>query len=316
MTHVTVIIPTFRRPDSLARALDSAREQVVPGADLTVMVVDNDIHASAREVCEARPDVIYLHEPRAGVSHARNTGLDANTSRHVFFLDDDMRAEPGCIATLLGALERWDAGVASAAVTASMPGDGELESEMRDFFSRRLDAPEGPTRKRLGAGGTLFDLDRCDMPSPAFDPDCNETGGEDDRLLGTLDERGTTLLWVPDAHTTEFVPAHRATLDYLWTRNFAFGQGPTQGAADSYADAPSVADLGRIAYWMAVGAAQAALRAPGWLADRLLASPRRARSHAMMAQALGKVFWWGGFKPRLYGEAGQARLSRATRTAD
>ena len=292
-------IPTFRRPEGLRRAVESALAQSVP---VDVLVVDNDPAASARDYCESVAGVRYLHEPRAGVSHARNAALDAVDTRYMFFLDDDMRAEPGCVEALLAALGRWRAGVASAAVTAVMPTGSEMEAAMQPFFSRLRDEPEGPTERYLGAGGTLLDLELCPMPSPAFDPDLNETGGEDDRLLGHLHGEGVTLLWVPSARTEEDVPARRATLGYVWTRNFAFGQGPTQGAADEAFDGSVFAWAG-VAKWMLVGVVQTLLRLPAWVLTRAARSPAHVTAHARLAQGLGKVFWWGGFKPRLYGEA-------------
>ena len=294
---VTVAIPTFRRPEGLRRAVESALAQTV---SVRVLVVDNDPSGSARGYCGGVAGVSYIHEPRAGVSHARNAALEAVDTRYVFFLDDDMRAGPDCIETLLGALKRWEAGVASAAVKAVMPSASPLDMAMQPFFSRDRDEPEGPTERCLGAGGTLFDLELCPMPSPAFDTGLNETGGEDDRLLGHLHGEGVMLLWVPSARTEEDVPAGRATLSYLWTRNFAFGQGPTQGAADDAIDGDVLAWMG-VAKWMAVGAAQSVLRLPPWILTRLTGSPAHAEAHARLAQGLGKVFWWGGFKPRLYG---------------
>ena len=297
--NVTVAIPTFRRPKGLRRAVESALAQTVP---VSVLVVDNDPAGSARGYCEGVAGVRYIHEPRAGVSHARNTALRAVDTRYMFFLDDDMRAGPGCVEALLKALDHWQAGVASAAVTAVMPTGSPFEAAMQPFFSRDRDEPEGPTERYLGAGGTLFDLDLCPMPSPAFDPDLNETGGEDDRLLGHLHNEGVTLLWVPSARTEEDVPARRATLGYVWTRNFAFGQGPTQGAADEALDGGLFAWAG-VAKWMTVGMVQTVLRLPAWLLTRAAKSPAHVTAHARLAQGLGKVFWWGGFKPRLYGAA-------------
>ena len=308
-TTITVVIPTFRRPVALRKALDSALSQEVEGFTVKVVVVDNDAFGSARAVAEKRRRVTYLSEPRAGVSNARNTGLAACDSRYVFFLDDDMLAERGCVASLMAALETYEAGVAFAAVHARMPTDSGLHDAMKPFFSRTRSYPEGPTEECLGAGGSLFDLSRCDMPSPAFDPAMNETGGEDDVLLTELRERGTTFAWVPSAHTLEEVPESRATLPYVWKRNFAFGQGPTLLEHDRLEAGERDAWKG-IAKWMAVGVAQFALRLPEWLLTMALRMPSRARAHARLAQALGKVFWWSSFRQVLYGDKAKVGAPR------
>jgi len=299
---ITIIIPTFRRPEALRRALDSALEQSVEGYAVKVLVVDNDAFGSARAVCEGKRRVTYVSEPRAGVSHARNTGLANAKSRYVFFLDDDMLAERGCLQSLMGGAARYEAGVSFAAVNARMPTDSALEEQMKPFFSRRRDAAEGVTKECMGAGGSLFDLNLCTLPSPVFDPALNETGGEDDRLLSYLQREGVTFAWVPSAHTIEEVPAHRATLKYVWKRNFAFGQGPSQIAADHAIESGRWQDWTKVGKWMCVGLAQTALRLPAWGITRLLGLPRQAHAHAQLAQGLGKVFWWDNFKQVLYGD--------------
>ena len=309
---ITVVIPTYKRPDRLLGCLHSALAQAVPGRDVRVLVVDNDGGQSARPVVEALSDarVRYVCEPAPGVSNARNRAVadvlaQPAPSRHIFFLDDDMIAEPGCVARLLSVMDAHGAGVAFAAVEAVMPEDMPGAAPMQPFFSRRPGIPEGPTQKGLGAGGSLFDLQRCPLPSPVFDPACNETGGEDDLLLSHLLDAGVRFVWVPSAVTRELVPAHRATLAYLWTRNFAFGQGPTQMAADDLHHSRTRREALRaraaIARWMGIGAAQFALRLPAWLLTRASRSDAHATAHAKLAQAAGKVLWWGDFRAVLYG---------------
>ena len=296
---VAILIPTFRRPDALSRALDSALAQTVEGRRVRVYVIDNDAFKSARTVAEGRGRVTYISEPRPGVSHARNTGLAATDARFVFFLDDDMLAERGCLSELMRAIQQHEAGVAFAAVHARMPTDSALQNEMRPFFSRAYTAPEGLTDKCMGAGGTLFDRSRCSLPTPAFDPALNASGGEDDRLLSHLQSIGTPFVWVPSAHTIEDVPAKRATLAYVWKRNFAFGQGPTLLAHDRVVDGDRTG-WRDVAKWMMVGVAQAGLRLPEWLVTMIFQMPSRARAHARLAQALGKIFWWSAFRNELY----------------
>lgn len=311
---ISVVVPSYKRPGDLRAALASVTEQNLArgpgGFRLEIVVVDNDARASARGVAadavRALPEGMALHycvEPRSGLVWARNRGLAEARGRYVFFLDDDMVAQPDCVALLMGALGSHGAGVAFAAVDAVMPedGDADLMARMQPFFSRRPDMAEGPVEIGFGAGGALFDRVVCELPVEAFDPRANVTGGEDDVLLNGLLDRGVRFAWVPSAVTRETVPAHRATLDYLWTRNFAYGQGPTEAANDRGSRAG-------VMKWMAVGAAQAVLRLPGWALLHAVGHPGRASAHARMAQALGKVFWRK--RAALYG-AGGAALQRA-----
>src|SRR5262249_37183933 len=63
VTSVTVCIPTFRRRDSLARLLESLARIQTGGAEVTVVVVDNDAEGSARTTVAAfsgsLPGLVY-----------------------------------------------------------------------------------------------------------------------------------------------------------------------------------------------------------------------------------------------------------------
>lgn len=300
---VSIVVPTYKRPAQLVTALRSALEQRANGFELEVVVIDNDPEASACEAAWACPGIRYVAEARTGLSHARNRGLVEARGRYIFFLDDDMEALPGCIAALLDGLAAHDAQIAFAAVDAVLPSGVEpgMSRIMRPLFSRRPDWPEGPIAVELGegglgAGGAMIDRGACVLPDPAFDSAQDASGGEDDVFFETLRRAGAQFSWVPSARTLEHVPAHRATLAYLWKRNFAFGQGPAQTEADRDRA------LG-VAKWMLVGLAQMGLRLPVWAVRHALRSPQRARSHALLAQALGKIVWWQ--PPTLYGPNAQ-----------
>jgi succinoglycan biosynthesis protein ExoM len=82
------------------------------------VVVDNEPGPSSRPIVEAfgaaAPfPVQYVHEPRRGISRARNAVLDACEDRFdwVAFTDDDCRPESDWIAALLAAAERHGADV-------------------------------------------------------------------------------------------------------------------------------------------------------------------------------------------------------------
>src|SRR3546814_10239624 len=83
MVTASVVVPTFRRTASLRRTLGSCLRQCgIDPAAFEIVVVDNCPGGSARETVAAAaagtPVAIrYVHEPRPGVSHARNAGVAA-----------------------------------------------------------------------------------------------------------------------------------------------------------------------------------------------------------------------------------------------
>src|SRR3546814_8565209 len=81
MVTASVVVPTFRRTASLRRTLGSCLRQCgIDPAAFEIVVVDNCPGGSARETVAAAaagaPVAIrYVHEPRPGVSHARNAEI-------------------------------------------------------------------------------------------------------------------------------------------------------------------------------------------------------------------------------------------------
>jgi len=91
MPKVSVIIPTFKRPISLLRAVRSVQSQ--SESDFEVIVVDDGSPSdSARDVvlgCQD-PRLVYLRVPVSrGPAAARNAGIAKATAAYIAFLDDD-----------------------------------------------------------------------------------------------------------------------------------------------------------------------------------------------------------------------------------
>jgi len=85
---VSVIIPTYNRADRVTRAIDSALAQTVP--PMEVIVIDDGSTDNTQEVLAAYGDRIHVvYQANAGVSAARNTGLELATGELIALLDSD-----------------------------------------------------------------------------------------------------------------------------------------------------------------------------------------------------------------------------------
>jgi glycosyltransferase involved in cell wall biosynthesis len=93
---VSVIIPTFGRPEFLSRAVKSAAQQTRPPEEI-IVVDDNEPGSDAREATRAMIPrlessfrVRYLPLGRnSGGGAARNAGVAESTGAYIAFLDDD-----------------------------------------------------------------------------------------------------------------------------------------------------------------------------------------------------------------------------------
>ena len=298
---VTVVIPTFRRPDDLVRSVETVFAQTgCPDFDL--LIVDNDPGASARSAAEALqakapPSITltYLHEPRAGVANARNTAVDNVRTRLVAFLDDDQTACLDWLAALLSCNARFPAAITFGPVRTVLPDSVSThEAYMKEFFSRPDQGATGYTAKSFGCGNSLVDLQAIPASRPVFDARTNETGGEDDLLFGRARKAGGKFAWCAEAVTLEHVPASRARLGYTLRRALAYGQGPiTLARRQTPTDWPAVV------FWMGVGAYKVVTNGALYLWGWLTRNPNRAWHVDRAARGLGKLIWWVRF--RFYG---------------
>jgi len=87
---VTVVIPTYNRPDLVPKAIQSVLDQTFQ--DFEIVVVDDGQKKSAKEAVEAFEDDrirYFKHTEQKGCSGAKNTGIRAAGGQYIAFLDDD-----------------------------------------------------------------------------------------------------------------------------------------------------------------------------------------------------------------------------------
>lgn len=101
MVQISVIIPTYRRPALLRRAIASVLSQDF--TDIEVIVVNDDPDL-APDVPSRDPRVRVLQNARSkGACGARNTGILAASGHWVTGLDDDDEFQPGRLSSLMRA---------------------------------------------------------------------------------------------------------------------------------------------------------------------------------------------------------------------
>ncbi len=302
---LAVLIPTFRRPEGVARALGSVLAQSrLPDE---IIVVDNDPAASARQTvsaiaADAPVPVVHVHEPRPGVANARNAGFAATGAELIAQLDDDEEAAPDWLAALLAARETLNAQIVFGPVTAAAHDDGAV----RRAFMRRLYSRGGADTDVLlddtwGCGNSLIDRGALDLPDPPFHPATNETGGEDDQLFTALRRQGCRFGWAAQAHVTEHVEGRRARWRYLLARSFAYGQGASQNCVHE-----GRTDWAGAGFWMAVGAGQLAVYGIALPVALLAGAERGAACLDRAVQGAGKLVWAESLGPRFYGASAPA----------
>lgn len=165
---VSVVVCTRERPDDLRRCLASILA-CDPAPD-EVIVVDNAPSDDATEAAaRAHPRVVYLREPRPGLSNARNEGVRAASGAVVAFTDDDVEVPRDWIARIAAPFADPEVACVTGFVIP-----GQLETEAACLFEfeiggfghevvrRRFDADylrrgwwRSPEVWKIGAGANM-----------------------------------------------------------------------------------------------------------------------------------------------------------------
>ena len=241
MVNITVLICTYNRQQSLARALDSIAKSILP-TSLTweILVVDNNSSDQTREVikefCGRFPERFrYLLEPHQGKSYALNAGIGESRGEVIAFVDDDVTVEP-----------TWLHNLAAPILSGEYVGSGGrilMEREYSppawlplndqrslaplvvfDLGTHACDLAEPPFGTNMAFRRSLFDQYggfRTDLgPRPG-----SEIRSEDTEFGWRLLAAGERLSYEGSAVVYHEVPKHRLTKSYFLAWFFAKGRG-------------------------------------------------------------------------------------------
>ena len=222
--RLVLAVPTFRRTPLLAALLPQLAAQVreLPGWAVEVLVVDNDPAGSAAPVVHGS-SARYVHEPRPGISAARNRALaEAGDADVLVFIDDDELPGPGWLAALTGAWSRWGCAAVTGPVVSQLPAGVDPWVTGSGVFDR-LRRPPGALLRGAATNNLLLDLVRVRALGLRFDDRLGLTGGEDTAFTHSLVHAGGEIRWCDDAEVLEPVPAPRLTRGWVRRRSFRSG---------------------------------------------------------------------------------------------
>ncbi len=262
---ITVIIPTFKRPQLIGRAINSVLNQTF--TDFKVCVYDN---ASADETEDVVGEIADRDRRVVYHCHAKNIGVASNFQyglMHVdtpffAFLSDDDFLLPNFFETAMRGFDQYPEAAFSAASVVTMTDKGKILYEPLSLWEREglFHPPEG-LLETLGEKypiwtGILFRREVIDL-----------TGGLDEELTGAGD--------------LDFV--HRIAVK----APFVITKEPAAVCVNHGTSSSAVAALS--AYW------------PSWLKmirnitndNDIPVSIRDKFRNAMEAQIVGRIFWIG-----------------------
>jgi len=128
--RVSVVVPTFCRPDLLARCLDALGRQDFPATDWEILIVDDAASDTTRAQVEAAArafapvPIRYLAiTATQGPAAARNAGWRAGSGAIIAFTDDDCVPDPDWLRAGATALDRTGADALGGRIIVPLPTD-------------------------------------------------------------------------------------------------------------------------------------------------------------------------------------------------
>jgi GT2 family glycosyltransferase len=231
--EISVVIPTYRRPESLEEAILSCISQKRVEGRFEIIVVDNDEKGSAKPtICaiskETRVPIFYIKESRPGISWARNTGVAAAKGSYLVFLDDDEVAAPEWLDALLKTINCFGADIAIGPVLPRFPDpESHVHSYAKKIYTRDAAVPSGTVLEWGSGGNCMIRPNRCFAGPTPFDIRLAISGGEDAVFFRQARSRGCKLVWCAEALVWETIPADKLSTSYLLRRAFRGGQTTT-----------------------------------------------------------------------------------------
>ncbi len=242
--RVSVIVPSFNRPDLIVRTVRGLIVQSLPLDEYEVLVVDDHSDPPVTDAFFGhrlpRSVKIIRSDENRGRAAARNMGIQAATGRVVVMLDDDMEVVPEFLEAHLRIHDAREKAVVLGKIAAA-PELG------RAPFLRYLDS-RGPEKIPRGEAipAKYFVTGNVSVPRSAlekvggFDEGFSLYGGEDTELGMRLGKAGYVFLYAPDALAHHL---HIVGIDRLCERLSAYGRNGLPGMVERHPELKALLSL-------------------------------------------------------------------------
>ncbi len=198
---VSVVIPTYQRPEALGRCVASLVAQDYPQDRFEVIVVDDGgaSHLADLVATHSTLRLTLLAVPHGGPGAARNRGVAAASGEILAFIDDDCTADVHWLSALVAQLGQQQDGVIGGMVANADPGNSYVRAShtllaflYRYYHVERRGRLPFFTTNNLGVRTDVFERVGGFDASFAF---ASEDRDWSDRCL----HRGHPLVYAPDA---------------------------------------------------------------------------------------------------------------------
>lgn len=236
--RLSILICTYRRPELLRKILGDLISVVFKDSThCELIVIDNGGDFYTKKICDEISNhgvnIHYVHEPKPGLSAARNRAVSESSGDWLLFLDDDIRCESDFVQQMLEALKNTDEAIIIPRIITP------IDKDWPDWLRVRLKSGVGQydlgnTKRKIDTTtkvpvGACMCLNRSVYNSfgPFEEGICRNGeqpfGGEETLLLSRAFESGMAGVYVPHIYVRhEFISTNKVTKNY-WIKQGFYG---------------------------------------------------------------------------------------------
>jgi GT2 family glycosyltransferase len=222
---ISIVIPTYNRPDQLAACLRGCSRLDYPYDRLEVIVVDDGGVTPLDSIVDTFSDrmaVRLILQSNTGPASARNRGAAEAQGDFLAFTDDDCSPSPGWLDALADVFrEAPDCGVGGRTINTLTDNIYSTTSQLLidylyEYYNQDLDGAKFFASNNLAFPRKAF------LENGGFDARYRQAAAEDRELSDRWVAQGRRLRYAPEALVSH---AHSLALGTLWRQHFTYGRG-------------------------------------------------------------------------------------------
>ncbi len=222
---ISIIIPTYNRPQQLATCLESLTSLDYPRDSFEVIVVDDGSKTELEPVVtpfSSKLDISLLRQTNNGAASARNTGAKQAKGAFLAFTDDDCMPAADWLKSLAA---RFDSApdCLIGGRTINILSDNLFSTasqELIDYVYKYYNA--NPHKARFFASNNIALPTETFLAIGGFDVTYPRMASEDRELCDRWLQLGYPMLYAPEVQINH---AHHLTLKSFWQQHFFYGRG-------------------------------------------------------------------------------------------
>lgn len=262
MIDVSILLCTWNNSRSLRWTLEAmTRLQVPPELNWEIIVVNNNCSDDTDEVIKdfsKRLPLGGVHEPRQGLSVARNAGLKHCQGQWIIFADDDIEPCPQWLKVYAQAFSEKPSGHYFGGPVESVFLEGKPDPELlwlAPFSVKGLEwggEERALTKAEMFIGANWACQREILMSVGGFNdhlglnPELKKMRtGEEKELMLRLNARGLVPWYLPTARIKHLVPGHKIQKAHIMARQEAYGFEQAVNYSESYTKGEKIFGLPR-----------------------------------------------------------------------